>query len=85
MDEMTAAAIEKIKRSKGLAEQIMRSGDGQKLMEYLTRSDGGAALDRAAKSAVSGDTKELTAMLRGLLQNQDAAAVMERISDAAKR
>ena len=85
MDAKTAAAIERLKQNKALAGQLMRSGDGQKLMELLTKGDGGAALNRAASSAAAGDTAELAQMLRGLMQNQDAAAVMERLSDSAKQ
>ena len=85
MDAKTAAAIERLKQNKGLAEQIMRSGDGQKLMELLSQGDGGAALNRAAQSAAKGDTAELSQMLRSLMQNQDAAAVMQRLNDSAKK
>ena len=85
MDAKTAAAIERLKQNKGLAEQIMRSGDGQKLMDMLAGSDGGAALDRAANAAVKGDTKELSQMLQNLMRNKDAAAVMNRLNDTAKR
>ncbi|MBQ9459504.1 MAG: hypothetical protein IJU66_06175 [Oscillospiraceae bacterium] len=85
MDKKTAAAIERLKQSKGLAEQIMRSGDGQRLMQLLTREDGGAALDHAAKAAAKGDTQELSQLLQSLLRNPDGAAVMGRINDQAKR
>ncbi|MBQ9648767.1 MAG: hypothetical protein IJV43_10470 [Oscillospiraceae bacterium] len=85
MDAKTAAAIERLKKNKDLAEQIMRSGDGQKLMDMLAGSDGGAALNRAASAAAKGDTKELSQMLQNLMQNQDAAAVMSRLNDSAKR
>ncbi len=84
MDEKTAAAIERLKKNKGLAESLMRSGDGQRLMRMLTAGDGGAALDRAAKSAAKGDTAELSRLLQGVLQSPDGAAVMERLSDSAK-
>ncbi len=85
MDEKTAAAIERLKQNKELAGQIMRSGDGQRLMKLLTQGDGGAALERAAKSAAKGDTKELASMLQGLMNDPDGAAVMGRLNDTAKR
>lgn len=85
MDAKTAAAIERLKKNKGLAEQIMRSGDGQKLMQLLSGSDGGAALERAAQSAAKGDTAALSQMLQSLMQRPDGAAVMNRINDTAKR
>ena len=84
MDAKTAAAIERLKQNTGLAEQIMRSGDGQKLMQMLT-GDGGAALNRAAQSAAKGDARELSQMLQNLMQNPDGAAVMGRINDTAKK
>ena len=85
MDAKTAAAIERLKQNKGLAEQIMRSGDGQKLMDMLTRFDGGAALDHAARSAAKGNTAELAGMLQSLMQDKDAAAVMQRLNNSAKQ
>lgn len=85
MDGKTAAAIERLKQNKGLAEQIMRSGDGQKLMRLLSGGDGGAALERAAQSAAKGDTAALSQMLQGVMQNPDGAAVMGRINNMAKQ
>ena len=85
MDQKTAAAIERLKQNKGIAEQLMRSGDGSALMDMLTRDDGGKALNRAAQSAAKGDTKELAQMLRGLMERPDAAAVMRRLNDRAKK
>lgn len=85
MDAKTAAAIERLKQNKGLAEQLMRSGDGQKLMGLLTQGDGGAALNRAASAAVKGDTAELAGMLQNLMQRPDAAAVMSRLNNSAKQ
>lgn len=85
MDAKTAAAIERLKQNRGLAEQIMRSGDGQRLMDMLAGGDGGAALNRAANAAARGDTTELASMLQNLMQNKDAAAVMSRLGDSAKQ
>ena len=45
MDAKTAGIIAKFKQNHSLAEQIMQSGDGQQLMNMLTREDGGAALE----------------------------------------
>ena len=85
MDEKTAAAIEKLKQNKGLAEQLMRSGDGQALLSLLARGDNGASLERAAQSAARGDTAALSQMLRALMDNKEAAAIMSRLSDSAKK
>ena len=40
-----------------MAQSLLQSGDGQKLMQMLTRQDGGAALNRAAQSAAMGNTR----------------------------
>lgn len=85
MDAKTAAAIENLKQNKGLAEGIMQSADGQKLMNMLTGGDGGASLNRAAQSAAHGDTRELAQMIQTLMKNKDAAAIMNRLGDSAKR
>jgi hypothetical protein len=85
MDAKTSAAIERLKQNKGLAEALMRSGDGQALLSRLTRDDGGAALNHAAASAARGDTAELSALLRGLLNDPNAAAAMNRLSEKAKQ
>lgn len=85
MDAKTSAAIERLKQNKDLAAQLMRSGDGKMLMELLTRSDGGAALDDAAARAAKGDTAALSQLLRGLMNDPKAAEAMRRLSDSAKR
>ena len=85
MDAKTSAAIERLKQNKELASQLMRSGDGQKLMAMLTRDDGGAALNRAAASAAKGDTAALAQMLRGLMNDPNAAAVLSRLNESAKQ
>ena len=85
MDAKTAAAMERLKQNKGLAEQIMRSGDGRKLLGLLTGGDGGAALDRAAKAAAKGDTAELSAMLQNVMRSPDGAAVVNHLNETAKK
>ena len=69
MDQNTAQLIEKFRRNPAMAQSLLQSGDGQKLMQMLTRQDGGAALNRAAQSAAMGNTKELAAMLSSLMQS----------------
>ena len=58
---------------------------GKGLMQMLTAQDGGAALNRAAQSAAAGNTKELAAMLSGLMKSPDGMAFMNRINDSAKK
>ena len=77
MDQNTAQLIEKFRRNPAMAQSLLQSGDGQKLMQMLTRQDGGAALNR--------NTKELAAMLSSLMQSPEGMAVMNRISESAKK
>ena len=85
MDQNTAQLIEKFRRNPAMAQSLLQSGDGQKLMQMLTRQDGGAALNHAAQSAAAGNTKELAAMLSGLMKSPEGMAVMNRINDSAKK
>ena len=57
MDQNTAQLIEKFRRNPAMAQSLLQSGDGQKLMQMLTRQDGGAALNRAAQSAAMGNNQ----------------------------
>ena len=41
MDQNTAQLIEKFRRNPAMAQSLLQSGDGQKLMQMLTRQDGG--------------------------------------------
>ena len=54
MDQNTAQLIEKFRRNPAMAQSLLQSGDGQKLMQMLTRQDGGAALNRAGPRAARG-------------------------------
>ena len=85
MDNKTQQLIEKFRHNPAMAQALLRSGDGQKLMQLLTRNDGGAALNRAAQSAAMGNTAELAAMLSNLMQSPEGMAVMSRISESAKK
>ena len=85
MDNKTAQLIEKFRSNPAMAQSLLQSGDGQKLMQLLTRQDGGAALSRAAQSAAMGNTTELAAMLSNLMKSPEGMAVMSRINDSAKK
>lgn len=84
MDAKTAAVIDRLKKNKGLAESIMRSGDGQRLMQLLSSANGNDALNRAANAAAKGDTRELSQMLQGLMNNREAAEAMNRLNHSAR-
>lgn len=85
MDQSTQQLIDKFKHNPAMAQALLQSLDGQRLMQMLTAQDGGAALNRAAQSAAMGNTKELAAMLSSLMQSPEGMAVMSRISESAKK
>ena len=85
MDAKTQQLIEKIKGNAGLAQQLLSSAEGRKLLQILSSSDGGAALKRSAQSAAAGNTAELAKMISALMNDPEAAALMQRISEMAKK
>ena len=85
MDAKTQQMIEKIKHNNLRAQQLMDSAEGRKLMQLLSGSDGGATLETAARSAASGDTKNLAAMLSKLMHDPEGAALMQSISEKIKK
>ena len=85
MDAKTLSLIQKFKQNRALAENIMHSGDGQKLMNMLTQGDNGAALERATQNAANGDTQELAQLLGNLMRSPEGAALMNRLNETAKK
>ena len=83
MDNKTQTIIEKFKKNPAMAQAVLQSGDGQKLM--LTAQDGGAALEQAAQNAAHGNTKDLAAMLSSLMRSPQGAELMKRLNDAAQK
>lgn len=69
----------RLQRDPGAAQQVMQSQDGQALLQMLSGSDGGAALQQAMAQASSGDTAQLAAMLRQVMQSPDGAALIRNI------
>ena len=58
--------------------QAMRSPEGQRLLALL-RSKSGADLQRAAQAAAQGRAEEAQALLRPVLQSQEAAQFQEKM------
>ena len=77
MDHSTQQLIDKFKRNPAIAQSLLQSGDGQRLMQMLTSQDGGAALNHAAQNAAAGNTKE---PLSPFLALQTCAAYQSYIS-----
>lgn len=85
MDNNTAQLMDKFRKNPALAQSLLQTPDGQRLLHLLTQGDGGAALERAAQSAAKGSTKELTAMLSGLMKSPEGMEAMRRIGERAKK
>ncbi len=85
MDHKTQTIIEKFRKNPAMAQAVLQSGDGRQLMQLLTARDGGAALEQAAQNAAHGDTKDLAAMLSGLMRSPQGAELMRRLNDAAQK
>ena len=80
MDHSTQQLIDKFKRNPAIAQSLLQSGDGQRLMQMLTSQDG-----HAAQNAAAGNTKELATMLSNLMKSPEGMAIMNRINDSAKK
>ena len=58
--------------------QLLKSPEGQKLLQ-LMQKDGGAALRKAAAAAKNGDHAAVKASLEPLLQGTDAQSLAEKL------
>ena len=86
MDQNTAQLIEKFRRNPAMAQSLLQSGDGQKLMQMLTRQDGGAALNRAGQhQGARGDALEPDAKPRGHGGDEPHQREREKISETEGR
>lgn len=68
-------AMRHLQQNPQLVESIMRSRDGQALMQML-QSDGGGAMQQAQ----GGDITQVAQMLRGLMSDPGGKALLERLS-----
>ena len=73
-----------LEHNRALLEQVIHSPDAQRLMELLNQNAGGK-LKTAAASAALGDTKDLLAMVRQVMQNQEGAKLVERLNQTAPK
>lgn len=71
--------LKQMKNDPQMVQRIMQSPDGQKLMQMLTGSDGGASLEHAASSASSGSTAQMVAMLKKVMQSPEGSALINRL------
>ena len=63
MDENMTNMMEQLRRNPAMLQTLLKSRDGQALMQMLTQGDRGASLQRAAQSAARGSTAELAQMV----------------------
>ena len=55
MDENTTRLVEQLRSNPAMLQGLMRSQDGQALMQMLTQGDRGTSLQRAAQAAALGN------------------------------
>ena len=82
MDEMTARLAEQLKNNPAMLNALMRSKDGQTLMQMLTKNDQGAGLQRAVQSAARGNTAEMVQMMNRIMQSPEGSALIQRINQS---
>ena len=75
--------VKKLQQNKALAEQLMRSNDGQKLLSMLTQ-DGGAKLQQAVNAAAKGNTADMVHMIAEVMQSEEGAKIVHSINDRVK-
>ncbi len=84
MDQKKADPASMLEQNRAILEQVVHSADAQRLMELLNHNSGGK-LKSAAASAALGDTKDLLAMVRQVMQNPEGSKLVERLSQTAPR
>ena len=85
MDNKTAQMMNQLKNNPALLQSLIRSGDGQALMQLLTHNDQGAGLQRAVQSAAKGNPSEMVQMINRIMQSPDGAALVQRINQAIQK
>nr|WP_317324549.1 hypothetical protein [uncultured Flavonifractor sp.] len=71
-------------RNRAKLEQAVRSPDAQRLMELLNQN-AGSRLKGAAAAAARGDTGDLAAMVRQLMESKEGAQLIQRLSQTAPK
>ena len=64
----------RLRQNPDALQSVLRSPDGQRLLQLLSGSDGGQALQQAAQQAESGSTAQLVQLLRRVMSTPDGAA-----------
>ena len=69
----------RLRQNPDALQSVLRSPDGQRLLQLLSGSDGGQTLQQAAQQAESGSTAQLVQLLRRVMSTPDGAALAGRI------
>ena len=69
----------RLQRDPDAVQRVMESSDGQALMQMLSGTDGGTGLQQAMAQASSGNTAQLTEMIRQVMQSPQGAALVRNI------
>ncbi len=69
--------MRQLQQNKAALMQMMRSADGQRLIELMQQQSG---LQQAAGAAARGDAAQLTQMVQRLMQTREGAELAERIN-----
>lgn len=73
----------RLRQNPDALQSVLRSPDGQRLLQLLSGSDGGQTLQQAAQQAAqqaeSGSTAQLVQLLRRVMSTPDGAALAGRI------
>ena len=72
----------RLQRDPGAAQRALQSSDGQALLQMLSGADGGASLDQAMAQASAGNTAQLAAMIRQVMQSPEGADLIRNIGSS---
>ena len=78
MDEKSKELMARLQKNPALAQQILQSADGQRLLQLLMK-DGGGSLQSAGEKAARGDTADMVNMIRQVMQSPEGNALIQRI------
>ena len=85
MDENTTRLVEQLRSNPAMLQGLMRSQDGQALMQMLTQGDRGTSLQRAAQAAALGNPTEMVKMMNQVMKSPGGAALVERSNKAIQK
>ena len=80
-----ADMIRQLKQNPAALQGVMQSQDGQRLMQLLNGTDGGAGLNRAAAQAAGGNTADMVQMLKKVMSSPEGAALVQRIGQSLQK